>query len=518
MPKYLEHNAVYIFIAVGIFFLYLRKRSQHAHPLPPGPPGLPIIGNLRDMPAKSEWLTFQNWAKRYGDIIHVSMFGQSIIIINSYEMAFDLFERRSYNYSDRPSNVMVGDLVGYSFHFGFMRYGEWWRQHRRALHQNFQLGAIHEYRPLQTEATHDLLRRLLKAPDDFMAHVRYSAGALILRVAYGIKVASENDPSIHTAEEALKAMAATGNAGAYLVDTIPFLKYLPEWFPGAKFKREAKEWRRHVLSMRDSPFAVVKKTMESGILNLGYTPSRLHKLEGDPSRQEKEEIIKNTAGALYAVGRSHYQTVATINTFILAMTLYPDIQRRAQETIDKLVGSERLPDFLDRPHLPYIEAIVKEALRWQLVLPLAVPHAAVNEDLYKGYRIPAGSIVIGNAWSMLQNEQIYRNASEFNPDRFMKNEQLNPDIPHPLAAFGFGRRICPGRHFAEASVWIAIVSILSVYNISKALDDSGREITPPVEYTTGMLSYPVPFKCMITPRSVGAESLIRGTMSDMQMA
>ncbi|TDL20291.1 putative CyP450 monooxygenase [Rickenella mellea] len=506
--NYLEHSVVYVLVTLGVFLLYLRKQFKHAHPLPPGPPRLPIIGNFRDMPTKSEWLTYREWAKQYGDIIHVSIFAQSMIIINSYEKAFDLFERRSSNYSDRPNHVMMNDL--------------WWRRHRKLFHQKFNVNAVQEYRPLQTEVTHDLLRRLLKNPPDFVAHLRYTAGALILRVAYGISIAPENDPNINTAEEALKALSATGRAGAYLVDTLPICKITSSPLLADRVKTQCdtfREWRKYVSSMKESPFAAVKKSMESGILNSGFAPSQLHTLE-DKKRftLEEEEIIKNTAASIYVAGTD--TTVSAMSTFVLAMTLHPDIQRRAQQTIDLLLGGERLPEYSDRPYLPYIDAILKETIRWQSVLPLAVPHVSINDDVYDGYRIPAGSIVVGNAWSMLHNEKIYPNAFEFNPSRFLKTDgtgklMINPDIPDPaLVAFGFGRRVCAGQHFADESVWIAIVSVLSVYDVSKAVDDSGQEIIPAVEYTTGLLSFPEPFKCKITPRSPAAECLIRATTSD----
>lgn len=85
--------------------------------------------------------------------------------------------------------------------------------------------------------------------------------------------------------------------------------------------------------------------------------------------------------------------------FFLAMTLYPEIQRLAQRELDAVVGSERLPQFSDQDSLPYINAIVKECLRWQPVAPLAIPHRSVEDDIYKDkYFIPKGSMVIGNVW------------------------------------------------------------------------------------------------------------------------
>ena len=80
------------------------------------------------------------------------------------------------------------------------------------------------------------------------------------------------------------------------------------------------------------------------------------------------------------------------------MASNPHIQKRAQADLEAVVGPSRLPTMEDKRGLPYITAIVKECLRWRSVVPLSVPHVAVQEDEYKGFRIPAGSIVISNTW------------------------------------------------------------------------------------------------------------------------
>ena len=63
-----------------------------------------------------------------------------------------------------------------------------------------------------------------------------------------------------------------------------------------------------------------------------------------------------------------------MQTLFLAMALYPEVQKKAQAEIDAVVGQNRLPDFHDRPSLPYINAIVKESSRWNLVVPLGRPY------------------------------------------------------------------------------------------------------------------------------------------------
>ena len=82
-------------------------------------------------------------------------------------------------------------------------------------------------------------------------------------------------------------------------------------------------------------------------------------------------------------------------SFLLAMVVSPHVQRKAQEELDRVVGSTHLPTFEDLESLPYIEAIRLEVMRWVPVLPLATPHRVVADDEYEGYLIPSGATVIG---------------------------------------------------------------------------------------------------------------------------
>ena len=97
--------------------------------------------------------------------------------------------------------------------------------------------------------------------------------------------------------------------------------------------------------------------------------------------------------------RQHLQTLSTVQTFFLAMAAHPEVQKRAQAELDAVVGPSRLPEFEDRDSLPYICALTKELLRWRTVVPLSIPHRSMQDDEYRGYLIPKGSLVIGIAWS-----------------------------------------------------------------------------------------------------------------------
>lgn len=83
---------------------------------------------------------------------------------------------------------------------------------------------------------------------------------------------------------------------------------------------------------------------------------------------EEVELIKYASNTLYAGGVD--TITATIAVFFLAMTLYPEVQKKAQQEIDEVIGKHRLPRMVDRERLPYLTAVYKEVLRWQSIGPL----------------------------------------------------------------------------------------------------------------------------------------------------
>ncbi|TFK35043.1 cytochrome P450 [Crucibulum laeve] len=467
------------------------------------PKPLPIVGNLFDMPSEYPWLVYDQWFKTYGDIIHINVLGQPIIILGSLKRTSDIFDKRSSSYSDRVRMPMINELMGWDFSFGFMRYGSRWKQHRRMFNSNFNPAASAEYKPAHIKEARALLGRLLVDGQGFMHHLRHTFVATIMRAVYDIDVAESDDLYISTAEAALAGLAIAGNPGAFLVDLIPFLKYVPTWVPGAGFQKLAAHWKRLTSQLVEIPFQVVKGRMNEGTARPCATVRMLENLPED-NYSEYEVVAKNCAAAAYGGGAD--TIVSSAQTFFFAMAKYPEVQKRAQAELDAIVGCDRLPDFDDRPSLPYVNAIVKETMRWQNVTPLGISHTCTQDDTYDGYFIPKGSIIIGNTWSIMHDPKAYPEPDEFKPERFIKDGVLDPTVRDPnVAAFGFGRRICPGRYFSDNSLYSIVCSVLSVYDITPASDEKGEL---KLEMTSGLISYPRPFDVSITPRSDAARSFI----------
>ncbi|THU82960.1 cytochrome P450 [Dendrothele bispora CBS 962.96] len=490
-----------ILAALAVYCVVRVVSRRSSLPLPPGPRRLPIIGNLLDMPLSKEWETFSKWGKEYGDIVSVTVLGQTIVVLNSAKPAIDMLDRSSAIYSDRPVIPMGGELVGWKNSLSLLPYADRFKRYRRLAKQLFgSTKTMEAFHPVEESETHRFLKRLLAHPDNFVHHIQKTAGAIILHVTHGYSVQEGEDPFVTLADTAMEQFSLSVSSTGFMVNMIPALQYVPEWMPGAGFQKTAKEWAATLEEMVDRPYQWVKSKVANGTAEMSFIS---HLLNEKASHGEEEFEIKWSAASLYAGGAD--TTVSAIISFFKAMLLWPEVAQKAQAEIDSVIGNDRLPTFADRDQLPYVNAIALEALRWHTVAPTGIPHRVMQDDIYNGYFIPKGTLVIANIWQMSHDPAVYPDPMVFKPERYLgKEPQMDPSD----MSFGFGRRICPGRVLADASLFITCAMVLAAYDISPYMENGVPERPPTVEQLPGTVSHPSKFRCSIKPRSEKALSLI----------
>lgn len=143
----------------------------------------------------------------------------------------------------------------------------------------------------------------------------------------------------------------------------------------------------------EQPYEFVKQQMREKKHKTSFLSQAIESIGTDA---EMEHIHKWSASSMYLGGAD--TTVSSLMTFFLAMTLYPEVQKKAQEELDRVIGGTRLPVSADRGKLPYIEAIMKETHRWHPVAPMGLPHSSTKEDVIRGCRIPKGALLLPNNW------------------------------------------------------------------------------------------------------------------------
>ncbi|ESK84353.1 cytochrome p450 [Moniliophthora roreri MCA 2997] len=436
-----------------------------------GQAGNSNVLQLRNRP----WHTFVEWKKSYGDIVYLRLFNQDAIVLNSAKVAGDLLNRRASNYSQRIRMPVIDHSSG-GMNIVFMNPGVKLRSMRRAAHEALNIRVSTRYYPMQMRASIQLAMNMLDSPEKHHHHIErqgyfkldipyYSAITIFLCRFLSLKVTSViyNDPSherIAELTDFLRYAVDAALPGRYAANHVPILEYLPDFL--SKWRRDAKEKYRVYTDKFLSYFLSIKEaTLQKREMGSSFCSVLV-----DTREQHGLDDLESAWLAAIVYLAAFETTESTFNWLILAMIAFPDAQRKAQEELDSVIGRERIPTLDDMDSLPYMRAVV---MRWRPAPPMGILHASLEDDFYEGYYIPKGSLVIPNVLAMNHDEATYGpNPDEFRPERF-----LNEDGTHKLSppdtkdeghyTFGFGYRICPGRHLAFNALFTFAVTLWAMH-------------------------------------------------------
>ncbi|KAG1726306.1 cytochrome P450, partial [Suillus lakei] len=409
-------------------------------------------------------------------------------------IARELLDKRSAIYSDRPV-IRTNELAGVAFNTVFLPYGETLRQHRKIFHQVLRAEVSISYHEMYSRHANELVINLLNANSDPQTQTQAYTGSLIMAVTYGHSAHGDEDSFIAHAYELLDiGKHVVSPERAAIFTAFPFLEKLPLWCFGGVFALMGRS-RELSQQLLNEPVDEVKAQMANG--------TATHSLVADFLSQAHDDAGEDTMKAVALTGYLD-TTASTLQTFLLAMVLYPDVQARARAEINQVVRHDKMPCLDDRPSLPYLDAILREVLRWYPIAPLGIPHATSNDDVYGGYFIPKGAIVMVNQWALSRDEDAFPDASRFDPSRYLTvdGKLKDPFVNH----FAFGR------WFAENGLWTAAAAILAVLRIDHAKDSNGDRIEVKPEFTTGLVVRPEPFRCSFESVNAMREGQLRAMM------
>ncbi|KAJ7439815.1 cytochrome P450 [Mycena galericulata] len=516
-------------LILGFYFFVYRQLSKILRPdlRPPGPWQLPIIGNIHQI-RRYPWITFTSWTQTYGETKHMSFgcvltFGRPDLPHKHccHKVAADLLDRRSGLYSDRPRNIVTRILTG-DLAFAFVQVTPMWRRMRRASHEqessilvqkatDYSLSALgpqvaKNYHALQEREVVSLIDQMLKTPLLFDSHLKRTSASVVMSIIYGKAIADSDDPIIAEIQQfvdrVLGAAAPVGGRwrtstclfligttaviyppppppppGAFLVEYLTWLEHLPRWM--SPWRRYAEFWYEKDSVILTGFFSDVQKRMKEGDDSPSVAATLIE------NHKEDQLSVRDSAwltATLYAAGAE--TSAGQMEWFMVSMILHPEVQKAAHLQLEDVVGRGRMPSLEDYDRLPYIRAIVKELLRWRTVLPLGLPHRLCQDDWYEGYFLPKDSTMIVNIWGLNHDPAIYgQDTDTFRPERHLDADGNLKPAPKDTkkeshCSYGFGKRICVGRHVANRTLFLEVAAILWSFNIGPTHDDEGNVQLP----------------------------------------
>ncbi|ROW00399.1 hypothetical protein VMCG_07312 [Cytospora schulzeri] len=399
---------------------------------------------------------------------------------------------------------MASDLLYKGDHMLLRPYDDRYKAHRRNMGPLFTKPASQTVAPLLDMESIASLRQLLDFCDgsekarldarEYVKHVKdqsrlldgYCAVLMALHrftasmsymLLYGFRIETGRESELTNAHLIEKRFVEAMKPGVWPCDVLPALNYLPGWL--APWKRTAERWYEFERDHHMKSIAKARKTR-----SWNWTKA----LMGNKAARGLSEVsLAYDVGVLNNAGLD--TTVQTLEMFVMAAVTNPEKMKIAQDELDRVVGRDRLPVIEEVKNLPYVSAVIEEVLRWRPIIPGGIPHSNLQEDIFLGYRIPKGSIVIPNSWSINMDEKVYKDAHLFLPERWLENPNLLDQVN-----FGFGRRACLGEHIARTALFLMASRLLWAFEMKKELDEAGNEIeVDTLDLTDYIIIRPNPF-------------------------
>ncbi|KAM5341972.1 hypothetical protein ACJ41O_015003 [Fusarium nematophilum] len=439
-----------------------------------------------------------------------------MILLGTADAVNDLLEKRSSIYSTRL-DMMIREF-GNQLNIAWRPYDDVWRRQRKTYHVRLNAKLANNYVPYQNFETHQLLHDLLESPEEFRHHLERFTVSIGSTIAFGRRSPSIDDPLVKTLLKWFRDATDLGGR-LQIADWWPIFRPVIRTTPGflnplkknlnALHKMEVRLWKTLVGIVREH------------VSNNRFYPSLCRDMVMRAGADEKDELtepeIWYNSGHAWAAATDTQSN--TLIGFIKAMILFPDVQDRARKEVDDVVGHDRLPEWSDRANMPYIRGCQEETLRWAptTVTGGPMPHAVSKDDVYMGYKIPAGAGVWNCVWTINNDPRKFKDPRRFNPLRFPEEDSAVEGFSvstnyqkRPHHTFGAGRRICPGSHVAERTLFIAMSRLLWAYEFRTKKDQFGNDIPiDPDAMTQGLVVGPEPFECEIIPRSPEKAAMIR---------
>ncbi|ETS78836.1 hypothetical protein PFICI_08689 [Pestalotiopsis fici W106-1] len=494
--------AILAFVSYN-FLISSKFKDAEGNKIPHGPTGFPVLGSFPFLTHYPE-LTLDKWAKKFGELYSVWLGNQLFVIISSPEIAKDLMVTNGAVFSSRKEMFIKSQTV-------FLGRGitatphnptcpECRKKHRRIATNWLHSKEVDKYtHVLDREAT-DMIKCLYEVCDGGNALVNPQpfAGRCslnnMLTIVFGTRTKSVHDPLVKTSLRLSREFMNLTGPMSNLTDFVPLLQYLP-----LSLRSRGRQLNKDLAATYGGMIKDIDRRMRSG----QKVPESLSKTMLQIRDMEKlDDMDMAILASAFMIGG--VETTASIMQWFSALIpSYPEIQKRAQAELDRVVGRDRLPQVEDEKNLPYCHAIVKEIERCHNPFWLGTPHVASEDFTYKGQFIPKDTVLVLNTWTMHHDPERHSDPHNFNPDRYLHDNLSSADssnLADPYQRdnwmFGAGRRICPGMWVAEREIWLAISRLIWAFDL-EAVPEHPIDLK---EYDGLSGRSPVPFQIKLKPR------------------
>ncbi|XAR61681.1 hypothetical protein NMG60_11016169 [Bertholletia excelsa] len=475
-----------LLLALPIFFVLVHQKrhskNEETH-LPPGPPGLPFIGNLHQLDRSALHLHLWQLSQKFGPLMSLKLANVRTLVISSAKMAKEVFKNHDLEFSSRPTMVGQKKLSYNQLDMAFSPNNHYWREIRKicVLHL-FNSKRVQSFRPIREDEVSRMMKKISNhAASSKLVNLSELAlslaSSITCREAFGRRYDEEGQENrrFHNLLSEAQAMMA----GFFFSDYFPWMGWMDR-LNGMKARLEK--------NFKDLD-SFYQELIDDHLKPRGQRPAEedvidiLLQLKNDRSTSIHLTVnhIKAVLMNLFIGGS---ETRAAVIVWVMtALMKNPEILKKLKGEVRILVGKKIMVDEEDVQHLRYLKAVIKEALRLFPPAPLFVPHETMGRCVIGGYIIEPKTLVYINAWAIGRDPEAWESPEEFLPDRFLNGDLDSSRVQEfGYIPFGVGRRGCPGANLGMAVVELAVANLVHVFDwelpIGMKEEDVDTEVIP----------------------------------------
>ncbi|XP_071962277.1 cytochrome P450 2J4-like [Antedon mediterranea] len=500
MDIHLSNLTLTLFLPVVLLLFTWHYVSSRLHTgLPPGPTGLPVVGYLPFLGLKP-YKTFTKLVKQYGPIYSVKMGSRIVVVLNGCTVIREAFVKKGRQFAGRP-HWMLSKLNGGR---GIANHQPTthWREIRK-FSSNILRTFGDRHSKMEAKVTQEVsyfiqdLHKTDSQSVDLRHNVQRMVSNVICSICFGERFEYDDQQFqklIHYVGiffQNIDSKSAT--------NFLPFLWYLP-----MKANTAVEETytfiMRFVEERIESHQATYNADEPRDFIDLFITanekyqqPKKNGAIEEDVHKTSYNiDDLKYIVIDLFFGGTE--TVIAAIMWSLVYMLVFPDVQKKVQDELDKVVGREKNVTMSDRKELPYTQAVIKEILRMCNVIPMVIPHETVEDIDLCGYNLPKGTTIFGNLYSVHMDEDEWSEPHTFRPERFLDPNDNSTVTSEAFMPYSAGRRNCLGEHLAKMEIFLFFTSILQKFTIESV------GTNPSLDGRNGITHMPHQFNLTATPR------------------
>ncbi|XP_040204220.1 cytochrome P450 2K6-like [Rana temporaria] len=483
---------VSIIVILYLVKTYNDQKNKKYKNYPPGPKALPFIGSLHMVDIQKPHYAFMKLSEEYGPVFSIQLVAEKMVVLCGYDVIKDALINHAEEFYERPDNALSARTSnGNGIIFA---HGENWKAMRRftiSTLRDFGMGKKSIENKIQEEA--QCLLQEFKAykgePFENMNIITAAVANIIVSILMGNRY-EYDDPTI------LKIMSTINenvrSFGSIMTRLYNMFPRLINLLPGSHQK--VFQNFEHMNAFIREVFTKQKKTLDVNDKRNLIDAFLIKQQEGKPEstlyfHNDNLNILVNN---LFAAGME--TTSTTLRWGLLLMIKYPEIQKKVQNEIDRVIGLAE-PQTEHRKQMPYTDAVIHEIQRFADIVPLNVPHATAKDVTFRGYNIPKGTTVLPLLTSALRDKAYFEKPDEFYPEHFLDSEG-NLKKNEAFIPFSLGKRSCAGENLAKMELFLFFTTLLQNFTF-QAPPGAVLDLTPALGFTNA----PLPHKICAIPRS-----------------